>query len=614
MKTLTAIIIVFSLLIISITPVVGQNWSSSPDWTMLESGGSPLLKDEIEAIVVDPHTGDSFVTGQYVNNTTFGSFNLVNPHGEDSDGLMWEEIFVARISSKGVWLWAVSAGGIDRDVAYGIDLDGDGGLYITGFFQSNVSFFGTWQLTNDDLTVRDWHNGTEPTGDAFVAKLDTDGNWLWARGIHGNQSDWGTSIKSNQNGEIVVAGSFSSGKLYLGSGAGVANNTGYGSNDIFVAGYDQNGYEQWVKVAGGWGGDEVTDIEVDKLGNIYLVGYIQGMAAYFLPHKPLNMGFGYSEGYVAKLTTNLDWEWVSLVGGNNSEEIYGIDVGEDGDIYVVGRYNSDNISFRNIYNITSLTLTNSNPSWSSGITISSQDGFVAKLTNNGEWVWANRISGLLNEEVIAVTTLREHVVIALTSTSDNYSIENTTFYHSQFIGADYCIISLDTLGVLEWGIPIGFWKWGESAELDNDENTSIYIADSFAVGTMRLGNYSVDNSDLELTQWMRPDAFVAKLTLPVLDTDGDGIANWEDMDDDNDSIPDEEELELGSDPLNSDSDSDGFSDSEEVSEGTNPMDSDDFPSNDDSLSLTSINPVTGIIIALSLILLLAILIRKRLSD
>ncbi|MDP7003359.1 MAG: hypothetical protein QF911_07335, partial [Candidatus Thalassarchaeaceae archaeon] len=96
--------------------------------------------------------------------------------------------------------------------------------------------------------------------------------------------------------------------------------------------------------------------------------------------------------------------------------------------------------------------------------------------------------------------------------------------------------------------------------------------------------------------------------------DGDGIANWEDMDDDNDSIPDEEELELGSDPLNSDSDSDGFSDSEEVSEGTNPMDSDDFPSNDDSLSLTSINPVTGIIIALSLILLLAILIRKRLSD
>ena len=611
-KTLTAIIIVFSLLIISITPVVGQNSSSSPDWTMLESGGAELLRDEIEAIVIDPQTGDCFVTGQFVNNTTFGSFNLVNPHGEDSDGLMWEEIFVARISSKGVWLWAVSAGGIDRDIAYGIDLDEDGGLYITGFFQSNVSFFGTSQLPNDDLTVRDWHNGTEPTGDAFVAKLDSDGNWLWARGIHGNQSDWGASIKSNQNGGIIVAGSFSSGTLYLGSNT-IANNTGYGSADIFVAGYDQNGYEQWVKVAGEWGGDEVIDMEIDRLGNTYLVGYIQGMGAYFLPHKPLNTGFGLTEGFVAKLTTNLEWDWVSLVGGNKSEEIYGIDVGEDGDIYVVGRYNSDNISFRNRYNFTSLTLNNSNPSWSSGILISSSDGFVAKITDDGEWVWAKRVSGLLNEEGVAVTTLREHVVVALTSTSDYYSIGNSTFYHSQFIGIDYCIISLDIDGEFEWAIPIGYWKWGEYAELDNDERTSIYIADSFAVGTMKLGNYTAENSDLGLTQWNRPDAFVAKLTLPVLDTDGDGIANWEDADDDNDGIPDEEEIESGSNPLNSDSDGDGFSDSEEINEGTNPMDSDDYPSNDDGASFTSINPITGVI-SLSLILILTIIIQKRLFN
>lgn len=614
MRNLPAVvIIVVSLLIVSIIPVVGQNWSSSPDWTMLESGGSPFLKDEIEAIVVDPESGDSFVTGQFVNNTTFGSFNLVNPHGEDSDGLMWEEIFVARISSQGVWLWAVSAGGIDRDVAYGIDLDGDGGLYITGFFQSNVSFFGNSQLTNDDLTVRDWHNGTEPTGDAFIAKLDTDGNWLWARGIHGNQSDWGASIKSNQNGEIVVAGSFSSGKLNLGSNT-IANNTRQGSVDIFVAGYDRDGYEQWVKVAGEWGGDEVTEIEVDTFGNIYLVGYIQGMAAYFLPHKPLNMAYGFSEGFVAKLTPNLDWDWVSLVGGNNSEEIYDIDVGEDGDLYVVGRYNSDNISFRNKDNHSSHTLSNSNPSWSSGINISSSDGFVAKLTNDGQWVWAKRISGLLNEEVIAVTTLREHVVFALTSTSDDYSIENTTFYHSQIFGADYCLISLDQFGALEWGIPIGHWRWGESAEIDNDEKTSIYIADSFAVGTMTLGNYSVDNSDLGLTQWMRTDAFVGRLTLPVLDSDGDGIANWEDTDDDNDSITDEEEIELGSNPLNPDSDSDGFSDSEEVHEGTNPMDSDDFPSDEKNLSKSLINSENGIMIALFLILLIAVLLRKRNSN
>ena len=421
-----AITVSLALLTSMSTPLLAQHNDDAPEWSMLESGGGSLLEDTIEAIIVDPLTGDSFVTGHYINNTTFGAFKLINPHGEDADGLLWEEIFVARLSSEGNWLWAVSAGGPDRDISYGIDLDGNGGVYIAGFYQSNVSFFGTSQLLNDDLTARDWHNGTAPTGDAFVAKLDTDGNWLWARGMHGNQSDWGVSVKSHHAGGIVVAGSFSSGSLNLGSST-IANNTGFGSIDIFVAGYDENGIEQWVAVAGEWGGDEVYDLEVDKSGNTYLVGYIQGIGAYFLPHKPLNTGVGMSEGYVAKLAPDHTWEWVSLVGGNSTDEIYGIDLDQDGGIYVVGRYSSDNISFRNMDNSTSLVLANSNPSWISGIPINSQEGFVAKLTGDGEWVWANRLSGSLNEEVVAVTALRNHVVIALTSTSDLSALQKPNF-------------------------------------------------------------------------------------------------------------------------------------------------------------------------------------------
>ncbi len=66
-----------------------------------------------------------------------------------------------------------------------------------------------------------------------------------------------------------------------------------------------------------------------------------------------------------------------------------------------------------------------------------------------------------------------------------------------------------------------------------------------------------------------------------IDTDGDGIVNAIDLDDDNDGMPDEYEIWYGLDPLDStdallDSD-DGVSNIEEYEAGTDPTDYRDFP-------------------------------------
>ena len=63
-------------------------------------------------------------------------------------------------------------------------------------------------------------------------------------------------------------------------------------------------------------------------------------------------------------------------------------------------------------------------------------------------------------------------------------------------------------------------------------------------------------------------------TLINDDTDGDGIADRIDPDDDNDGIPDTKELEYGSNPLIKDSDFDGLDDLEEINLGTKPNNSD----------------------------------------
>lgn len=95
--------------------------------------------------------------------------------------------------------------------------------------------------------------------------------------------------------------------------------------------------------------------------------------------------------------------------------------------------------------------------------------------------------------------------------------------------------------------------------------------------------FSAASKRIVLTQPGLPDEEVvldstaAKSSISLFvdtDTDGDRIGNRTDPDDDNDGIPDEEEITLGTNPLQSDTDGDGISDKEEKVQGTDPLRSD----------------------------------------
>ena len=67
-----------------------------------------------------------------------------------------------------------------------------------------------------------------------------------------------------------------------------------------------------------------------------------------------------------------------------------------------------------------------------------------------------------------------------------------------------------------------------------------------------------------------------------VDTDGNGVGNNADPDDDGDTMPDDYEIANGLDPLNAadanaDADGDGFTNLEEFQAGTDPQDADDHP-------------------------------------
>jgi len=94
---------------------------------------------------------------------------------------------------------------------------------------------------------------------------------------------------------------------------------------------------------GGDGDDWVTGVDVDADGNIYVVGITEaedfpttpGSLQPGLGHEPPSLGTFY-DGFVTKLDPTGNIVWSTYLGGDDTDEAYGIRVGEDGSVYVVG--------------------------------------------------------------------------------------------------------------------------------------------------------------------------------------------------------------------------------------------------------------------------------------
>ena len=110
--------------------------------------------DHGNAIAVDA-SGNIYVAG--VSASTWG--NPVNAYSASNDA------FVAKLSPSGALLWNTFLGGSAADYAYGVTVDANGNLYVTG------SSADTWGSPLNAYSAGD---------DAFVARLNSsDGQLTW---------------------------------------------------------------------------------------------------------------------------------------------------------------------------------------------------------------------------------------------------------------------------------------------------------------------------------------------------------------------------------------------------------------------------------------------------
>lgn len=362
----------------------------------ISAGGSGL--DDSYDICTDDN-GNIFITGFFRSESiSFGSTTLYNPNA----GFGYDCFFIAKYDSNGNALWAKTADGLGNIDGNSIALDNNGNIVITGFFDSNNATFEPITLINTKALY----------SDIFIVKYNTDGNVVWAKSAGSDYYDYSSGISTNSNGDIFVTGYFSGPVINFDSAA----LTNSGNDDVFIAKYDANGNIIWANSAIGTGDDSGAGISSDNNGNVFLTGFFASESISF--GSITLTGNGYDNIFVVKYDAAGSVGWAKFAGGDYNDEGMDISVDNSGNVFVVGEFESNTITFG------STTLTNSSVDYS--------DIFIAKYDNTGNIQWATSVGNNDDDYIGSVATDAFGKVYV---TGSFYS-KNITFGTTTLVNAD----------------------------------------------------------------------------------------------------------------------------------------------------------------------------------
>lgn len=180
--------------------------------------------------------------------------------------------YITKHNSSGELQWAKSFHSASaNEYAQAVDADDNGNLYIA------IEFYGVVDL--------DPGAGTEEytpvgTNDLAIVKLDSDGDFVWAKQLSGSGAELVRSL-SIENDKLYVSGSFPS-TVDFDPGDDEYNVTSLGGSDGFIAVYDLDGEFEYVYRTGGtntgyqtWEDDAYTGFNFHD-GYLYASGFFRG--------------------------------------------------------------------------------------------------------------------------------------------------------------------------------------------------------------------------------------------------------------------------------------------------------------------------------------------------
>lgn len=238
------------------------------------------------------------------------------------------DTFITKLDATGNFIWAKAIGGIGLDFSYATAIDPLGNSYTAGWFDGTMDFdpgVGTFNLTSAG------------SSDIFIVKLNSAGNFVWAKAMGSPLVDNPNSIAIDKSGNVITTGSFS-GIADFNPGSGTFTIAAVGANDVFISKLDGAGNFIWAKTIGGTNSDDGNSLTTDAFKNVYSTGNFVGTCDFDPGIASFNLNATGSGAYISKLDSAGNFVWAKIIDGTGTDGAYGLTLDNSGNIYTVGAF------------------------------------------------------------------------------------------------------------------------------------------------------------------------------------------------------------------------------------------------------------------------------------
>ncbi len=366
----------------------------------------------------------------------------------------------ALVSQNVQFGWAIGMGGDAWDTGHSINTDSSGNLIISGYFRDTVDF----DPSSGTLTV-----AAQNFTDAFIQKLDPNGNLIWLSILGGDGYIFDAYSEIGIDGSVYVTGTFT-GTIDFDPGPAVLNLTAaIPGEDVYIVKLDQNGGLVWAEQFGGSGDERVFGLNESQDGGVLLTGYFRNTTDFDPGPGVYSLTANFDgDAYILKLDNFGDFVWAKQIQGPGYGRGESIITDHSGNVIVTGGF-SDSADF------------DPGPGTYFLSTSNTSDAFILKLTDSGDFIWAG------NLEAGVESYGYSHAV-------DN---SNNIFWTGYFRGTgdldptngilsdtprgknDIFLHKLDSNGKVVWADLYGGGDWDRGLSLAYENSGTVFLAGDF---------------------------------------------------------------------------------------------------------------------------------------
>ncbi|MBL4708884.1 MAG: T9SS type A sorting domain-containing protein [Flavobacteriales bacterium] len=368
--------------------IIKQDLNGQLIWLRHIGGAGSVNVQDVDT---DAH-GNFYLTGSFRDtadfNPTSNNFDLISNGSK-------EDIFVAKYDTWGNFIWAKSIGGLGFDFASTIKIDNDSNVFIAGAYEGAIDFdpganvhqvngssvqdafvlkldyAGNFELVYQfggigvdfcsDFEV-DSHGNLFLTGafqnqvdfnpnssidtlssignlDAYLIKIDSAFTFQWVKRVGGSMQDVALALELDNMHKIYLVGTFE-GSCDFDPGIGINQLIANNKQDGFVLKLDSLGNYLWVNKIGGKEDDQVVDVAVDQLYNVYVTGLFGDTVDFNRDTAVLFnlIAQGNYDHYIHQLDSVGAFSWVQQYSGSVSSNSNKILIDSKNNLYATGGF------------------------------------------------------------------------------------------------------------------------------------------------------------------------------------------------------------------------------------------------------------------------------------